>query len=105
MYKSSNTKILVLLTDVINGLFCVQNWNIRNMKKCELMWIRKEDVEKFKNKDMLETLMIEMAADYPELEKVIVDERDKFLTYSLQNCAGFEIDKTGLKPNSYFSSN
>jgi pheromone shutdown protein TraB len=54
---------------------------------------------------MLETLMIEMAADYPELEKVIVDERDKFLTYSLQNCAGFEIDKTGLKPNSYFSSN
>uniref|UniRef100_A0A2S2QT17 TraB domain-containing protein n=1 Tax=Sipha flava TaxID=143950 RepID=A0A2S2QT17_9HEMI len=65
--------------------------------------ITKEDVEKFKNKDMLETLMIEMAADYPELEKVIVDERDKFLTYSLQNCAGFEIDKTGLKPNSYFS--
>jgi len=61
--------------------------------------ITKEDVEKFKNKDLLETLMHEMAADYPELEKVIVDERDKFLTYSLQSCAGIVIEKTGLKPN------
>lgn len=66
--------------------------------------IRKEDVEKFKNKDLLETLMLEMAADYPELEKVIVDERDKFLTYSLQNCAGFTIDQTGLKLSSIFES-
>ncbi|XP_050537326.1 traB domain-containing protein [Daktulosphaira vitifoliae] len=58
--------------------------------------ITKEDVEKFKNKDLLETLMLEMAADYPELEKVIVDERDKYLTHSLQSCAGFTIDKTGV---------
>jgi len=42
--------------------------------------------------------MHEMAADYPELERVIVDERDKFLTYSLQNCAGFLIEKTGNEP-------
>ncbi|XP_050436971.1 traB domain-containing protein [Adelges cooleyi] len=61
--------------------------------------ITKEDVEKFKNKDLMEALMLQMAADYPELEKVIVDERDKFLTYSLQSCAGIIIDKTGLKPN------
>jgi len=66
--------------------------------------IRKEDVEKFKNKDLLETLMHEMAADYPELERVIVDERDKFLTYSLQNCAGFVIEKIGNKPNIFNSS-
>jgi len=52
-------------------------------------------VEKFKNKDLLETLMLEMAVDYPELEKVIVDERDKFLAYSLQSCAGIVIDQTG----------
>lgn len=65
---------------------------------------RKEDVEKFKNKDLLETLMLEMAADYPELERVIVDERDKFLAYSLQSCAGIAIDESGLKPNLIVSS-
>lgn len=48
--------------------------------------------------------MLEMAADYPELEKVIVDERDKFLTYSLQSCAGIVIDQAGLKPNLIVSS-
>lgn len=48
--------------------------------------------------------MLEMAADYPELEKVIVDERDKFLAYSLQSCAGIAIDKSGLKPNLIVSS-
>jgi len=48
--------------------------------------------------------MHEMAADYPELERVIVDERDKFLTYSLQNCAGFVIEKIGNKPNVFNSS-
>jgi len=61
-------------------------------------------VEKFKNKDLLETLMHEMAADYPELERVIVDERDKFLTHSLQSCAGFVIDKAGNKPNEFNAS-
>lgn len=65
--------------------------------------IRKEDVEKFKNKDLLETLMLEMAADYPELEKVIVDERDKFLTYSLQVCAGYTADQVDRR-NSIFES-
>lgn len=48
--------------------------------------------------------MHEMAADYPELEKVIVDERDKFLTYSLQVCAGFTPDQANNKPNSIFES-
>lgn len=48
--------------------------------------------------------MLEMAADYPELEKVIVNERDQFLTYSLQSCAGIVIDQAGLKPNLIVSS-
>lgn len=60
-------------------------------------------MEKFKNKDLLETLMLEMAADYPELEKVIVDERDKFLTHSLQVCAGYTADQTD-KHDSIFES-
>lgn len=49
--------------------------------------------------------MLEMSIDYPELEKVIVDERDKFLTYSLQSCAGIVIDETGFKPNLIVTSN
>lgn len=61
--------------------------------------IRKEDVEKFKDKDLLATLMIEMAADYPELRKVIVDERDKYLTYNLQMSAGFDIEPNGHLTN------
>lgn len=48
--------------------------------------------------------MHELAADYPELEKVIVDERDKFLTYSLQRCAGILIDKNNIEPNLIISS-
>lgn len=62
--------------------------------------ITKEDVEKLKNKDLLATLMLQMAVDYPELEKVIIDERDKFLTYSLQSCAGIIIDQTGIHTDS-----
>ncbi|VVC39664.1 Pheromone shutdown, TraB [Cinara cedri] len=65
--------------------------------------ITKEDVEKFKDTDLLAALMIEMAADYPELREVIVDERDKYLTYNLQKSAGFVIesngDLTNLTPN------
>lgn len=61
-------------------------------------------MEKFKKKDLLESLMLEMSVDYPEIEKVIVDERDKFLTYSLQNCAGLVVDKNGPKPNSLVDS-
>lgn len=57
--------------------------------------IRKEDVEKFKDKDLLATLMVEMAADYPELRDVIVDERDKYLAYNLQLTAGFDIEPNG----------
>jgi len=61
-------------------------------------------VEKLKNKDLLATLMLQMAVDYPELEKVIIDERDKFLTYSLQSCAGIIIDKTGIHTDSIVPS-
>jgi len=68
------------------------------------MLIRKEDVEKLKNKDLLATLMLQMAVDYPELEKVIIDERDKFLTYSLQSCAGIIIDQTGIHTDSIVPS-
>lgn len=54
------------------------------------MEITAEDVEKFKDKDMVTLLTGELAADFPALSQVLVDERDQILTYSLMmsaNCA------------------
>lgn len=48
-------------------------------------------MEKLKNRDLLGTAMNQLVSDYPELEKVIIDERIKFLTYRLQRCARIEI--------------
>lgn len=45
----------------------------------------KEDIEKCKNRDMLEQILAEFAEHYPEFKEVFVAERDIFLTYSLQN--------------------
>eukprot|EP00096_Caligus_rogercresseyi_P013256 TRINITY_DN5932_c0_g1_i1.p1 TRINITY_DN5932_c0_g1~~TRINITY_DN5932_c0_g1_i1.p1 ORF type:complete len:569 (+),score=186.81 TRINITY_DN5932_c0_g1_i1:64-1770(+) len=44
----------------------------------------KEDVEKCKEKDMLESMLEEMTGEFPALTKVFIDERDLFLAHSLQ---------------------
>eukprot|EP00088_Acartia_fossae_P066809 TRINITY_DN8299_c0_g2_i3.p1 TRINITY_DN8299_c0_g2~~TRINITY_DN8299_c0_g2_i3.p1 ORF type:complete len:719 (-),score=180.01 TRINITY_DN8299_c0_g2_i3:321-2477(-) len=49
--------------------------------------ITKEDVEKCKEKDLLENLLEEMAGEFPALSKVFVAERDVYLTHSLQVAA------------------
>lgn len=46
--------------------------------------ISKEDVEKCKKRDMLEELLAEMAGEFPALGEVFVNERDIYLTHSLQ---------------------
>jgi pheromone shutdown protein TraB len=48
--------------------------------------ITKEDVEKCKEKDLLENLLEEMAGDFPALSRVFVNERDVYLAHSLQVC-------------------
>jgi len=45
--------------------------------------ISKEEIEKMKQKDMLETLLQEMAKDYPTLSQVFVHERDVWLAHAL----------------------
>merc|ERR1719193_340349 len=45
--------------------------------------VSKEEIEKLKKKDMLETLLQEMAQDYPTLSQVFVHERDVWLAHSL----------------------
>ncbi|XP_033105618.1 traB domain-containing protein-like [Anneissia japonica] len=48
--------------------------------------ITKEDVEKCKQKDLLEEMLEEMTGEFPALSRVFVTERDMFLANSLQMC-------------------
>ena len=49
--------------------------------------ITKEDVERCKDRDLLHDMLAEMAGEFPALASVFVDERDIFLTHSLQMAA------------------
>ncbi|ESO99290.1 hypothetical protein LOTGIDRAFT_113686, partial [Lottia gigantea] len=49
--------------------------------------ISKEEVEKCKQKDLLEQMLKEMTGEFPALSRVFVDERDIFLTHSLKFAA------------------
>lgn len=46
-----------------------------------------EEIEKCKNRDMLEQLLAELAGEYPAFREVFLDERDIYLTNSLQSAA------------------
>ncbi|KAJ8918431.1 hypothetical protein NQ315_008128 [Exocentrus adspersus] len=46
-----------------------------------------EDIEKCKNRDMLEQLLADLAGEYPAFREVFLDERDIYLTNSLQMAA------------------
>jgi len=43
-----------------------------------------DDVEKYKQKDILEAMMEEMAGEYPSFTQVLVEERDTFLAHSMR---------------------
>lgn len=47
----------------------------------------KEDVEKCKQKDLLEQTMSEMIGEFPALHRTIVAERDIYLTHTLRQAA------------------
>lgn len=49
--------------------------------------ISKEDVEKCKQKDLLEEMLKEMTGEFPGLSEVFVKERDTFLAHSLKHAA------------------
>ncbi|CAB1313614.1 unnamed protein product [Coregonus sp. 'balchen'] len=64
-------------------------------QKARLAWglcflsdpISKEDVEKCKQKDLLEQTMLEMIGEFPALHQTIVAERDIYLTHTLRQAA------------------
>jgi len=58
-------------------------WNILTSRDS----ITKEEVEKCKDRDLLENMLAEMAGEFPALSQVFVAERDLFLAHSLQMAA------------------
>ncbi|CAM9909874.1 traB domain-containing protein [Lampetra fluviatilis] len=64
-------------------------------QKLKLTWglvfmsdpISKEDVERCKQKDLLEQTMAEMIGEFPDLHRTIVSERDIYLAYTLRQAA------------------
>ena len=53
--------------------------------------ITEEDVEKLKNKDILESALIEINSEMPAVSKIIIHERDLYLTESIRNAPGSRI--------------
>ena len=53
--------------------------------------IEKADIEKMKEKDVLETLLSEIGDLLPELRRVLIDERDQYLTAKIRTAPGKKI--------------
>ncbi|MBN1907152.1 MAG: TraB/GumN family protein [Deltaproteobacteria bacterium] len=53
--------------------------------------ISEEEVEKLKDKDMLETLLSEIGETQPKLKTILIDERDKYLTEKIRTAPGERI--------------
>ncbi len=53
--------------------------------------IKEEDIEKMKEKDVLETLLSEIGKTLPELRRILIDERDKYLTEKIRSAPGKRI--------------
>ena len=57
----------------------------------EVDQIEKADIEKMKEKDVLETLLTEMGDTLPELRDVLIDERDQYLAAKIRTAPGRKI--------------
>ncbi len=53
--------------------------------------IEKEDIEKLKQQDVLETLLSELGKTLPDLQRVLIDERDQYLAHKIRTAPGEKI--------------
>ena len=53
--------------------------------------IEKEDIEKLKEWDVLETLLSELGKTLPDLQRVLIDERDQYLAHKIRTAPGKKI--------------
>lgn len=75
--------INITLQRAFNGLSLWQTIKIVTKLLFSNKTITKEEVEKCKQKDLLEELMEQMAGEYPVFRDVFVSERDLYLCHSL----------------------
>lgn len=54
-----------------------------------------EDVEKFKEKDMLEQMLEELGGEFPGFKRVLLDERNYFLAHSIYHWANNSVTSAG----------
>ena len=57
----------------------------------ELGDIKEEDIEKMKRKDVLEALLSEIGESFPEIRRILIDERDQYLAHKIRNAPGKRI--------------
>ena len=53
--------------------------------------ITQEEIEKLKEKDVLETLLSEIGQSMPEIRNILIDERDEYLTEKIRTAPGKRI--------------
>ena len=53
--------------------------------------IEKEDIEKLKEQDVLENLLSELGKTLPDLQRVLIDERDQYLAHKIRTAPGKKI--------------
>ncbi|XP_076236589.1 traB domain-containing protein isoform X2 [Calliopsis andreniformis] len=69
-------------------------WNLINFKG----HISKEDVEIYKQRDLLDDMISKLKEEYPAIEQVFVKERDLYLAYSLQDACMPHWTLNGIVP-------
>ena len=65
-------------------LICYEQDNTLHYISYFKLKFSKEDVERCKQKDLLEEMLKQMTGEYPALSQVFVGERDVFLAHSLR---------------------
>jgi len=60
--------------------------------------ITAEEVEKCKDRDLLQNMLQEMAGEFPGLSRVFVDERDVYLAHTLHSAASSVLPHTSSTP-------
>jgi pheromone shutdown-related protein TraB len=53
--------------------------------------VSEEDIEKMKSEDVLEMLLSEIGESFPEIRRILIDERDQYLAYRIRTAPGTKI--------------
>ncbi|MEE9611526.1 MAG: TraB/GumN family protein [Desulfatiglandales bacterium] len=57
----------------------------------EVEAIKEEDIEEMKKKDVLEMLLSEIGQAFPEIKRILIDERDQYLAHKIRTAPGKQI--------------